>query len=133
VSKSYLARYYLRALDKTLKGDPNPEFVANEDYDAANLEHIIPLKPSSDWGVTEEEAASASQMIGNLTLLSAKKNVTIGNSKFTDKVKVYKDSEYTITNQLEKFGKSFAFAEVKERQTQLSALAIKTWSLTFPN
>ena len=51
VSKSYLARYYLRALDKTLKGDPNPEFVANEDYDAANLEHIIPVKPSGDWGV----------------------------------------------------------------------------------
>jgi hypothetical protein len=42
VSKQYLARYYLRALDKTLKAEPDPEFVANEDYDAANLEHIIP-------------------------------------------------------------------------------------------
>ena len=116
VSKSYLARYYLRALDKTLKGDPNPEFVANEDYDAANLEHIIPVKPSGDWGVTAEEAASASQMIGNLTLLSTKKNVAIGNSKFLEKVKVYKDFEYTITNQLEKFGDSFRLAQAKERQ-----------------
>lgn len=133
VSKQYLARYYLRALDKTLKGDPNPEFVASEDYEAANLEHIIPLKPSSDWPISEEDAVSASQMIGNLTLLSAKKNVEIGNIAFPDKVKVYKYSEYSITNQLEKFGNIFGLAETKERQAQLSALAIKTWSLTFPN
>ena len=90
--------------------------MANEDYDAANLEHIIPVKPSGDWGVTAEEAASASQMIGNLTLLSTKKNVAIGNSNFLEKVKVYKDFEYTITNQLEKFGDSFRLAQAKERQ-----------------
>lgn len=133
VSKSYLARYYLRALDKTMKGDPNPEFVANEDYEAANLEHIIPQKPPSGSGISEEEAASASQMIGNLTLLSTKKNVAVGNSEFAEKVKVYKDSGYTITNALEKFGTNFGLAEAKERQAQLSALAVKTWSLTFPN
>lgn len=133
VSKQYLARYYLRALDKTLKGDPNPEFVANEDYEAANLEHIIPLKPGDGWNITEEDAASASQMIGNLTLLSTKKNVAVGNSGFSEKVKVYKDSTYSITNQLEKFGNNFGLPDVKERQAQLSALAVKTWSLTFPN
>jgi hypothetical protein len=128
-----LARYYLRALDKTLKNDPTPEFVANEDYEAANLEHIIPQKPGDGWNIAEEDAASASQMIGNLTLLSAKKNVAIGNGGFSEKVKVYKNSEYAITNQLEKFGSNFGLTEVKERQAELSALAVKTWSLTFPN
>jgi Protein of unknown function (DUF1524) len=131
ISKSYLARYYLRALDKTMKGDPNPEFVANDDYDAANLEHIIPLKPSSGWNISEEDAASASQMIGNLTLISSKKNVTLGNDQFPTKLAVYKESEYWITNQLEKFSGGFGLAEVKERQAQLSVLAIKTWSQSF--
>ena len=47
VSKGYLARYYLRAIDKTMADDPDPEFVANEDYDATNLEHIIPINPDT--------------------------------------------------------------------------------------
>lgn len=130
VSKAYLARYYLRALDKTIKDDPQPEFVANDDYEAANLEHIIPLKPSPAWQVSEEDAASSSQMIGNLTLLSTKKNVEIGNDSFADKVKVYKDSQYSITNQLEKYA-AFGIEQVKERQAELAMLASKTWSIKF--
>ena len=131
VSKAYLARYYLRALDKTLKGDPQPEFVANDDYDATNLEHIIPLNPSSAWTISAEEAASAHQMIGNLTLLGSKKNVLAGNESFADKVKIYKKSTYDITNKLESFGSSFGLAEIKQRQAELAALAPKTWALTF--
>ena len=72
VAKSYLARYYLRALDKFKGGDPTPEFVANDDYEATNLEHIIPVKPGPGWYyVSEEDAATAQQLIGNLTLLDA--------------------------------------------------------------
>jgi hypothetical protein len=131
VSKAYLARYYLRALDKTIKGDPQPEFVANEDYEAANLEHIIPVKPGSGWKISQEDASSASQMIGNFTLLSSKKNTAIGNTDFPEKVKTYKDSQYSITNQLEKFGNTFGINEVKNRQADLAKLAAKTWSIKF--
>jgi hypothetical protein len=131
VSKQYLARYYLRALDKSLKDEADPEFVANEDYDAANLEHIIPLNPSTDWQISLEDAASAQQMIGNLTLLGAKKNVALGNSTFAEKFKVYKDSWYNITNNLDKYGPPFGLEQVKERQADLSMLASKTWSTKF--
>jgi hypothetical protein len=130
VSKSYLARYYLRALDKQWQGDPQPEFVANEDYDATNLEHIVPLVPNG-WSLTEEEARSVSQMIGNLTLLSAKKNVALGNGLFADKVKTYRESYYKITHTLEQYGANFGPNEVKSRQAMLAALAPKTWPLTF--
>lgn len=85
VSKGYLARYYLRAIDKTMVGDPEPEYVANEDYDATNLEHIVPANPSSNWSMSADEAASVQSLIGNLTLLSAKKNVAIGNQPFGEK------------------------------------------------
>jgi hypothetical protein len=131
VSKAYLARYYLRALDKTIKDDPTPEFVANEDYDAANLEHIIPMKPSAAWSISEDDAANAQQMIGNLTLLSAKKNVSVANGSFAEKQKVYKDSAYSITSQLEKYGTEFGIEQVKERQAELAMLASKTWSFKF--
>ena len=131
VSKGYLARYYLRAIDKTMGEDPDPEFVANEDYDATNLEHIVPQKPSADWGLSAEEAASVQSLIGNLTLLSAKKNVAIGNAPFSDKVTVYKDSAYTVTNTLEKYGGTFGLKEIRQRQAELAKLAVKTWPLTF--
>ena len=107
VSKQYLARYYLRALDKTLKDDPEPEFVANDDYDAANLEHIIPVNPSSDWKISAEDAANAQQMIGNLTLLSAKKNVALANSAFAEKLKVYKDSWYAYNQSARQIRSAF--------------------------
>lgn len=131
VSKAYLARYYLRALDKTIKDDPQPEFVANEDYEATNLEHIIPLKPSADWKISEEDAASCNKMIGNLTLLRTKKNVAIGNDRFAEKVKIYKDSQYSVTNHLEKYGTEFGIEQVKERQSEFAMLASKTWSIKF--
>ena len=121
----------MRALDKTIKDDPAPEFVANEDYEAANLEHIIPMKPTTAWKISEEDAANVQQMIGNLTLLSAKKNVVIGNESFVEKLKVYKESQYSITNQLEKYNSEFGIEQVKERQAELAMLASKTWSTKF--
>lgn len=131
VSKAYLARYFLRALDKTLRDVPDPEFVANEDYDATNLKHIIALRPVADLGVSSEELASVQQMIGNMTLISSKKNVELRNSEFSHKVKAYKESAYLITNQPEKFGSTFGIDQVKERQAELAKTAVKTWSLKF--
>lgn len=132
VSKGYLARYYLRAIDKVMDDDPEPEFVANEDYDATNLEHIVPIKPGPEWGgMKPDEAGSVQTLIGNLTLLSAKKNVAIGNAPFKDKVKIYRYSGYTITNSLEKFGDTFGVEQIKKRQAEFAALAVKAWPITF--
>ncbi len=32
-------------MEMTLKEDPYPEYVANEDVRAVNLEHVLPLNP----------------------------------------------------------------------------------------
>jgi hypothetical protein len=131
VSKGYLARYYLRAIDKTMGDDPDPEFVANEDYEATNLEHIIPLKAGPEWGLSADELANVQTLIGNMTLLSSKKNVMLGNALFVAKQRVYGESAYKVTNRLESFGDYFGPDQVKERQAELSKLAVKTWPLTF--
>jgi len=78
-----------------------------------------------------DEAASIQTLIGNLTLLSAKKNVAIGNDSFETKVETYKQSSYVITYKLEDYGKKFGVEEVKARQAELAKLAVKTWPLTF--
>ena len=45
VCRPHLARYYLRALEKSLKYDDQPEYVANEEVTEINLEHCLPLSP----------------------------------------------------------------------------------------
>ena len=50
VSRPHLARYYLRAIDKTIKSDPQPEFVANEEADQITLEHILPFESVRTMG-----------------------------------------------------------------------------------
>lgn len=131
VSKGFLARFYLRAIDKTMADDPDPEYVADEDYNVTNLEHVVPIKPSEEWTISAEEAASVQTLIGNLALLNSKKNVELGNVPFSEKVKVYKESPYRITHSLEKYGTNFGVQQIKERQEQLAKLAVKTWPLTF--
>lgn len=131
VSKGFLSRYYLRSLDKTMFDDPEPDYVANEDYDVTNLEHIVPINPSSAWSLSAEEAASAQTLLGNQTLLNSKKNTILGNVPFAAKVEVYKQSSYKITNSLEKYGADFGMLEIRERQEHLAKLAVKTWPLTF--
>jgi hypothetical protein len=129
VSKSYLSRYYLRALDKTLKNDPHPEFVANEDQESINLEHILPTNPSPEWGADSDTALIAQRLLGNMVLLNAKKNVSLGNSLFPDKKKAYAESNYHITKQVADYGDQWTIEEIKHRQAEMAKIAVKTWPL----
>src|SRR4051794_4011174 len=82
VSKAHFARYYLRALERTLTADPQPEFVPNEDNGAITLEHVMPLSPGPDWEVDVETAAAAQRLLGNMVLLREARNRELGNGSF---------------------------------------------------
>ncbi|HEX5760820.1 MAG TPA: DUF262 domain-containing protein [Thermoanaerobaculia bacterium] len=130
VSKTYLARYYLRVLDKVMKNVAQPEFVANEDVAAINLEHVLPLTPNSHWSVNPEEAAAADKMLGNMVLLKADRNRDLGNSSFGAKKQAYADSGYMITNEVAKYNK-WTIEEIRQRQAGMAKLATEAWPLTF--
>ena len=49
VSQAYLARYYLRALEKQARGESEPELVPNPNEEEVTLEHVLPLKPEDNW------------------------------------------------------------------------------------
>jgi hypothetical protein len=89
------------------------------------------MKPGPNWQLSVDEATSVQSLIGNLTLLSAKKNVSLGNVAFHEKVKSYRDSAYRVTNTLEAYGTQFGMEQVKSRQAELAKIAVKTWPLTF--
>src|SRR5262249_1697805 len=127
VSKSALARYYLRAIELYGKED-QPQLLINEDPSAVNLEHVLPLNPSKEWQIDPETAATFYKRIGNMVLLGAKDNVSLGNGPFASKKKILKESPFTTTQDVGACGKWDA-DEIRKRQIKLAELAPKVWPL----
>jgi hypothetical protein len=127
VPKSKLARYFLRALELKVKGNPEPEFVPNEET-VITLEHILPQNPGSGWKIDLETARTYYRRLGNMVLLQASRNIAIGNRKFSDKVAVFKSSAYILTSKVAEHS-TWGVEEIIERQKMLASLAVKTWPL----
>lgn len=131
ISHSYLARYYLRALELKTKNDPEPEFVPSEEEQAINLEHILPENPQSAWNDIDPDTAGAYyKKLGNMVILQAKKNTLIGNSSFDDKKIVLRDSAFSLTSEVANYPK-WGTTEIHDRQKRLAKLAVETWPLTI--
>jgi hypothetical protein len=131
VEKGYLARYYLRALERKAKDEDQPELVPNEEEEEINLEHILPEQPESNWpSIAPELAEAYFNRIGNMALLQAKKNSTIGNAAFTEKQKVFAKSAYLLTAEIGSKSQ-WSTAEIQQRQKQLAKVAVETWPLAI--
>ena len=129
VEKSYLARYYLRALEMKAKGIAQPELVPNEEEEEINLEHVLPEAPENNWPAIDPELAAAYyNRMGNMVLLQAKKNSTIGNASFADKRNVLATSTYVLTAEVGNCT-NWSVAEIQQRQKRLAKYAVETWPL----
>ncbi len=129
VSRPRLARYYLRALEKTAANEDQPEYVSNDEAADINLEHIMPLQVEA-WGVDEEVAKSVQRAIGNMVLMKSGANVKVGNASFDDKKAAYAQSRYLLTESVGNY-EQWGPEEIRERQRELAKLATRTWPLTF--
>lgn len=130
VSKPYLARYYLQALERQASGEKQPELVPNTNANEVNLEHVLPQNPSSAWGKIEPEVANAFfNRLGNLALMKQKVNSDIGNAGFDAKKSALTDSQFELTKTIA--GRDNWMPEdIEGRQTELAALAVKAWPIT---
>lgn len=128
VTQSYLARYYLRALELKARNEPDPELIPNDEKDTINLEHIIPENPSDEWRVDPQAAEALHNRLGNLVLLRAKENVRIGNKSPAVKLKALANSAYLLTKEISTKA-IWGANEIAERQSRLAKLAVGTWSL----
>jgi hypothetical protein len=126
VTQSYLARYYLKALDHALTGEAEPERVANPETEVVNLEHVMPRVPSQEWNVDAETALACERRLGNMVLLRAKRNVELGNAGFAKKKKVFEESGFEITREVIQYD-NWGLNEINERQAKLAQLAVKAW------
>lgn len=129
VSKAFLARYYLRAIEQQASSVAESELVPNENAEVVNLEHVLPQRPSSAWAhIPVEEQALLTNRLGNLALLKTKVNVKAGNDGFKEKKPFYAGSDFQFTK--------FVAAEslwdrsaIERRQARMADLAPLTWPL----
>ena len=127
VTKSALARYYLRTLEDQYNGLSEQEFLPNPDSGVVTLEHILPQNPSKDWEHLDPETINDYyQRIGNLALLTRKVNASIGNNGFAEKKAVLVQSGYALTK-IVADKEVWGIKEIEERQKLLAKLAVKAW------
>ena len=135
------AKCMLEAIEYKLSGNTEEKFIGSgEDV---HLEHIIPqtitTKKSKeelgDWekylNCTKEEHQFYVSKLGNMTLLSGKKNIIASNNPFSSKREIYEGSEIKLTHELSKLD-DFKFKNVDERSKKLAKESVKIWSMNLP-
>lgn len=129
VSQPKLARYYLRSLEMSHKGQADPYFVPNDDQTVINLEHVLPKRPMGNWPkFTDDEADLWTNRLGNQALMKATENSDARSDSFNDKKPLYAKSAYELTKQIAKFS-NWTTSAIEKRQLALAELALKTWPL----
>lgn len=126
VSKSNLAKYYLRALEaqRNAKGD---ELIVNPDSEKVNLEHVLPQTYSAAWKhIPEDQHSDLVKRLGNLALMNKRMNSKAANSDFEAKKKFFADSQISMTKELAALPQWTA-TEIDNRQRVLAKLAVKAW------
>lgn len=123
VSKSLLARWYLSELELEAKKDKQK--IVNPDTTEVNLEHICPQNSENKWQIPSEYITR----IGNLALLKATENSTIGNESFNDKKQFFLKSPFKLTQSISNYSK-WGIEEIENRQKELAKLAVKRWKVS---
>ena len=128
VTKVALSRYYLRALEAYEAGETEPEFVANKDEAAVNLEHVLP-KNATDGEWPEFPGELKKQWvdrIGNHALLQKTPNSKIGNKPFAVKKPRLALSNFKLTKQISD-ELTWTPESIEKRQAELASKAPFVW------
>lgn len=104
------------------------------DYNAVNIEHILPQKPHKEWKLKRTEIRLYVDLLGNLTLLSKRINSRIQNAPLSQKLPEFEKSELAITKQLVEELKAtkgqWGEREIRNRQNELAQLAYRNiWAI----
>jgi hypothetical protein len=126
VSNANLAKFYLRVIEQQKRAANEDELIVNPS-EAVNLEHVLPKTSNSDWDhIPAADQKGLLKRIGNLTLLTSKRNARIGNASFDKKKEVFKDSAVQITKEICSYA-TWDEAAINSRQAELAKLAVKAW------
>ncbi len=99
----------------------------------ANLEHIFPQKPSTEWA-NADELEPFLWNIGNLTMLGSKINIRASNRGFAFKCEKYsQSSELEMAKKIARENSSWDAKAVERRAGQLGKWICQIWSFDNPS
>lgn len=128
-SAQYLARFYLRVLERQNSDAAGAELIVNPNVDAVNLEHIMPQSRTPHWGaISVEQHESYVKRLGNLALLDRGLNEKSGNLSFKDKVQALAMSKISMTRDIATAA-TWGIDAIEERQKRMAKLAVKAWPM----
>ncbi|MCP9495242.1 MAG: DUF262 domain-containing HNH endonuclease family protein [Pyrinomonadaceae bacterium MAG19_C2-C3] len=121
-----LVRYVLFALENQIAASG-----AGRDYEeeSATVEHILPENPTGEWAenFSDDQQPNFIYRIGNLTLLEANKNRDCERKMYSEKLSIYKTSQYAMTNSIDY--PDWTPTQVKSRQDKLARYAKAIWHI----
>ena len=120
-----LAKYILCRAEEDAAGRP-----CDPDTDPATIEHILPENPADVWSATfaKDKWEANVYRVGNLTLLEAGPNRTVGNSEYEQKRDAYGRSMYATTQKIAGDAPEQWTPELLEaRQQSMARRAIHIW------
>jgi Protein of unknown function DUF262/Protein of unknown function (DUF1524) len=92
-----------------------------------HIEHILPQKPRAtaltEAGMSPEQAANLVSRLGNLTLLSGRRNQQISNRPFSEKRESYAGSDVFLTRQLSSLQR-WTSDDIDQRSRRLAKAAV---------
>jgi hypothetical protein len=133
VSRSYLARYYLHALDRYSKdkGTPSAKEAAlaiDDEPERHDWEHVIPQRVSETYAMDDEQRTGLVNRLGNQAIIEKPLNSQMKSNEFSLKRPHYSKSAFIHTKKLFDLA-TFGQAEIDVRQRELADLALKVWPL----
>ena len=124
-----LAKYILAPLESDRSGRG-----CDSETDPSTVEHILPENPSDNWTAMfpREQWESSVYRVGNLTLLEAALNRSVGNNEYTDKLAAYPQSSYFLSRDVIEMAPEQWTPELLDaRQRRLAQRAVHLWRADF--
>ncbi|MDD5707660.1 MAG: DUF262 domain-containing HNH endonuclease family protein [Kiritimatiellae bacterium] len=136
-TKPALSRWILRELELEQRRLANPGSAPQSgpltDPEKVNLEHILPKNPGTRWGdlthVDPDFAEECRHRLGNMCLLDKPSNKAQSSRAFADKIKVYRSSEFLLTQQVANEYTVWDRSAVESLQKKLAQLALGVWTV----
>jgi uncharacterized protein with ParB-like and HNH nuclease domain len=99
--------------------------------EGVTIEHILPENPVLQWNeyFPDEVQQNFIYRLGNYTLLEAPKNKNCQNKIYKEKLKIYRTSQYQMTNQIS--FNEWTRQSIKERQLKLANYAACIWRIDY--
>jgi hypothetical protein len=123
------SHYLLRALERGLKRDTEPYVIPNPDPAELTLEHVLPMNPKRDqWpAFTPEQIDEYTGRLGNLALVTRRRNQALGNRPFSEKRSTYAAAtDIELTSSIASYEK-WTPAAVEDRQAKMANVALQVW------